>query len=192
MDMQLIRGSCLTGFSALAATHGADPQELLALANIHPDDAGQRDRFIALRNAIAAVEIAAAVLNVADFGRQLAMRQNIDILGPVGVAARTAATVADAFTILDTYMSAYSPGIITRIAPHSDNALTRFEFDFLLHPPAPQAQAIELSLGVALRVLDFFLGTTYRPVAVHLPHPPLDAESHFPDCGPNRVRAGKE
>src|SRR4029077_20107856 len=31
----------------------------------------------------------------ADFGRRLALRQGIEILGPVGVAARTAATVAD-------------------------------------------------------------------------------------------------
>lgn len=179
MDMQLIQGSSLVGFSVLAADHGGDPVALLEFANIDPADAGQRDRYIPLRSAIAAVESAAAVLGVDDFGRELALRQSIDILGPVGVAARTAATAAEAFTILDTYMSAYSPGITARIRPHTDKTLCRFEFDFLLHPTPPQAQAIELALGVTLRVLHLFLGTTFRPVSVHVPHPALGTRTDY-------------
>ena len=179
MDMQLIQGSSLVGFDGLAAALGGDAAALLELAGIDPADAGQRDRHISLRSAIAAVESAAAVLGVDDFGRQLALRQSIDILGPVGVAARTAATAAQAFTLLDTYMSAYSPGITARIHPHTDETLCRFEFDFWLHPAPPQAQAIELALGVTLRVLHLFLGTTYRPVAVHLPHPALGTKSDY-------------
>jgi AraC-like DNA-binding protein len=179
VDMLLVRGSSLTGFSTLVGAHGGDPDVLLQLANIDPDDVGHRDRFVPLRNAIAAVEDAAAVLNMPDFGRQLATRQSIDILGPVGVAARTAATVADAFTILDTYMGAYSPGIGTRISAHPDPALARFEFEFLLNPAPPQAQAIELALGVTLRVLHLFLGTTYRPVTAHLPHPALGTKTDY-------------
>lgn len=179
MDMHLIQGSSLVGFDGLVAAHGGCPAALLELANIDPADAGRRDRYIPLRNAIAAVESAAAVLGVADFGRQLALRQSIDILGPVGVAARTATTVAEAFSILDTYMSAYSPGITARIHSHADETSCRFEFDFLLYPPPLQAQAIELALGVTLRVLHLFLGTTYRPVAVHLPHPALGIKSDY-------------
>lgn len=179
VDMQLIQGSCLLGFTGLVAAHGGDAAALLELAGIDPADAGQRDRYISLRNGIAAVESAAVVLGVDDFGRQLALRQSIDILGPVGVAARTSATVTEAFTILDTYMSAYSPGITARVTSHTDKALRPFEFDFLLNPTPPQAQAIELALGVTLRVLHLFLGTTYRPVSVHLPHPALGTKSDY-------------
>lgn len=177
--MHLIRGSCLTSFDALTTAHGGDPSALLAMAGVDPADAGHRDRYIPLRSAIAAVEGAATVLGVDDFGRRLAARQNIDILGPVGVAARTAATAAEAFTILDTHMGTYSAGISARITPDRDETLCRFEYDFLLRPSPPQAQAIELSLGVTLRVLHLFLGTTYRPVAVHLPHPALGAETDY-------------
>nr|WP_228032397.1 AraC family transcriptional regulator [Mycolicibacterium sp. P9-22] len=179
MDMQLVHGSSLVGFSVLTAAHGGDPAALLELAGIDPAHAGQRERFIPLRSAISAVESAAAVLGMDDFGRQLALQQSIDILGPVGVAARTAITAAEAFTILDTYMSAYSPGITARVHAHSDETLSRFEFEFLLHPAPPQAQAIELALGVTLRVLHLFLGTTYRPVAVHLPHQSLGAKADY-------------
>lgn len=179
LDMHLIRGSCLTGFDELTHECGGDPAALLALAGIDPADAGQRDRYIPLRSAITAVEHAASVLGVTDFGRKLAASQNIDILGPVGVAARTATTVAEAFRILDTHMGTYSPAIAARIHPVPDTTLCRFEYDFLLRPPPPQAQAIELSLGVTLRVLHLFLGTTYRPLAVHLPHSALGTEPDY-------------
>ncbi|MCV7285694.1 AraC family transcriptional regulator [Mycolicibacterium wolinskyi] len=177
--MHLIRGSCLTGFDTLITAHGGDPRALLTQANIDANDAGHRDRYIPLRSAIAAVETAAVVLNIDDFGRQLATRQTIDILGPVGVAARTAATAAEAFTILDAHMNTYSAGVSARITPDPDETLCRFEYDFLLHPSPPQAQAIELALGVTLRVLHLFLGTTYRPVAVHLPHPALGTKTDY-------------
>jgi AraC-like DNA-binding protein len=167
------------GFDELVTTLGGDPVALLELAGIDPADAGRHDRFIALHNAIAAVESAAAVLGADDFGRQLALHQSIDILGPVGLAARTATTAAEAFTILDTHMSAYSPGITARIHPHTDETLCRFEYAFQIHPAPPQAQAMELALGLTLRVLHLFLGTDYRPVAVHLPHRPLGARADY-------------
>ncbi len=179
LDMQLVRGSALTGFAALVAAYGGDPDERLSLAGIDPADAGDDDRFIPLRSAIAAVEESAVVLGVPDFGRQLALRQSIDILGPVAVAARTAATVGLAFDVLVTYIASHSPGITARIGPGSDELLRRFEYGYLLRPAPPQAQAIELSLGLTLQVLRLFLGAGYRPSAVHLPHPPLAAVDDY-------------
>ncbi|MCV7161996.1 AraC family transcriptional regulator [Mycolicibacterium brisbanense] len=171
--MQLVRGSSLTGFAPLVTVHGGDPDTMLTMVGIDPADAGHDDRFIPLRSAISAVEAAATVLGVPDFGRQLGRQQSIDILGPVAVAARTAATVAEALDVLVTYMDSHSPAIAAGITDHADPALRRFEYDFLLRPAPPQAQAIELALGLTLQVLRLFLGTTYRPVAVHLPHTPL-------------------
>ncbi|MFV0494450.1 AraC family transcriptional regulator [Mycobacterium sp.] len=177
--MHLIRGSSLTGFAPLVTRLGGNPDALLTLAGIDPADAGRHDRYVLLRNAIAVVEEAAAVLSVDDFGRQLARYQSIDILGAVGLAARTAATVAEAFTIIDTHMPAYSSGSAARIRPCPDPTRCRFEYDLLLDPPPPQAQAIELALGLTLRALRLFLGTTYRPIAVHLPHPPLGTKTTY-------------
>lgn len=179
LDMQLVRGSSLTGFASLVTAHGGDPDALLAMAGVDPADAGCDDRFIPLRSAIAAVETAATLLGVPDFGRQLGRRQSIDILGPVSVAARTAATVAEAFDVLITHMDSHSPGISARITAHADPELRRFEYGFQLHPSPPQAQALELALGLTLQVLRLFLGTAYRPVAVHLPHPALTGDSDY-------------
>lgn len=177
--MQLVRGSSLTGFVPLVTTNGGDPDVLLAIAGVDLADAGCDDRFIPLRSAIAAVETAATLLDVPDFGRQLGRRQSIDILGPVAVAARTAVTVAEALDVLVTHMDSHSPGISARMTAHIDPELRRFEYGFLLRPVPPQAQALELALGLTLQVLRLFLGAGYRPVAVHIPHPPLTADSEY-------------
>ena len=171
--MSVIRASALTGFHELVTELGGDSQLLLDGAHIRRADLGRTDRFISLPNGTRMLEAAAAGLETPDFGRRLAQRQGIEILGPVGLAARNAATVAEAFIIIDKFMPAYCPAISARMTTHLDPDLYRFEFEYLIDPAPPQAQAIELSLGVTLRVLQLFLGRAYRPVAVQLPHPAL-------------------
>ena len=182
--MAVIRGTALTNFHQLVTELGGDSRTLVTAAHIPYDDVGRHDRFLSLSNGARLLEDTAVALETPDFGRLLARRQGIEILGPVGLAARNAATVADAFVMLDKFMAAYCPAISARIAAHADPDLRRFEFEYLLNPAPPQAQAIELSLGVTLQLLHLFLGPDYRPVSVHLPHPPLTpADAYQRDFG---------
>jgi len=103
----------------------------------------------------------------------LALRQGIEILGPLGVAARTAATVGDTFTIVETFLGAYSPAISARITPSASAGQSFYAFEILIERPPPHPQTTELSLGVSLQVLRFQLGSQYAPLSVHLPHQPL-------------------
>jgi len=177
--MAVIRGTALTNFHELVAELGGDSRELATAAHVPYGDIGRPDRFVSLPNGAQMLEDAAAALRTPDFGRRLAARQGIEILGAVGLAGRNAATVADAFVLFDKFMAAYSPSISARMTAHLDPDLRRFEFEYLLDPAPPQAQAIELSLGVTLQVLRLFLGSGYRPVAVHLPHTALAAADEY-------------
>lgn len=177
--MTVIRGTSLTGYSALVSELGGDPDALLRRAGIQPSDAGRFDSFFTYVSLIHAEESAAAATGARDFGRRLAERQGIDILGPVGVAARTAGTVAEALGIFEAYLAAYSPAISVQTVRLPDERTSFFGFNVLIpHPPA-HPQAIELSLGVALRVFRFLLGSTYAPLAVHLPHEPLTPRDDY-------------
>lgn len=115
--MSVVRGTALANYPSLVAGLGGDPATLLRAAGVRDQDVGNYDAFISIRAAIRAIESAAAVTATMDFGRRLAQRQGIEILGPVGVAARTAATVGDALAIFNTFMAAYSPVIAIRITP---------------------------------------------------------------------------
>lgn len=99
-------------------------------------------------------------------------------LGPVGVAARTAATVGDALAIFNTFMAAYSPVIAIRITPLAGQR-SFIALEFLLDEPASYPQTMELALGVALGVIRLLLGADYAPLAVHLPHDPLTPEAFY-------------
>ncbi|ORW86936.1 AraC family transcriptional regulator [Mycobacterium sp. IEC1808] len=177
--MSVVRGTALSNYAGLVAELGGDPASLLRAACVRERDAGNYDAFISYHAAIKAIESAAQATNAPDFGRRLAERQGIEILGPVGVAARTAATVADALEIFGTYMAAYSPVIALRVTPLAEPQRSFVTLEFLLDNPPPHAQTTELSLGVSIRVFRLLMGADYVPLKVHLPHDPLTPKADY-------------
>ncbi|AQT81298.1 AraC family transcriptional regulator [Mycolicibacterium litorale] len=185
--MSVVRGTSLSNYPKLVSQLGGDPAALLAIAGIDTATVGRQDVFVPLPRVATAIESAAEATSTPDFGRRLAQLQGIEILGPVGVAARTAPTVADALRIFEHFLSAYSPAISLRVTTLADPECTFIEYlmigaDLPLHP-----QGNELSLGVTLRVLRFLLGAGYSPLAVHIPHQPLVAAEdyrHYFGCRP--------
>ncbi|MEZ5130407.1 MAG: AraC family transcriptional regulator [Mycobacterium sp.] len=175
--MSVIRGTALTGFPALVTELGGDPGPLLSRAGINGADVGRFDAFLTYLSLINVVESAAAATRTPPFGRRLGERQGIEILGPVGVAARTGARVADAFTIFEQYLAAYSTAITVTITTEGESAFVEFKV-VIEHPPA-HPQTVELSLTVMLRVLRFLFGAGYTPTSVHLPHQPLSPRQDY-------------
>ncbi|BBX99225.1 AraC family transcriptional regulator [Mycobacterium lacus] len=177
--MSVVRGTALSNYSGLVSELGGDPTGLLRAAGIRARDVGNYDAFIPLRAAIRAIESAAEATATPDFGRRLAKRQGIEILGPVGVAARTAATVADALAIFNTFMAAYSPAIVIRIMPLIDPQQSFIAVEFMLDEATPCPQTTELALGVSLGVFRLLMGADYSSLSVHLPHDPLNPQATY-------------
>ena len=174
-----MRGTSLSNYPRLVTELGGDPVALLANAGIELDACGRHDVFVPLPRVATAIESAAETTDTPDFGRRLAQLQGIEILGPVGVAARTAATVADALRIFENFLSAYSPAISLRTTVDSDPDRTFIEYLMIDPDLPPHPQSDELSLGVTLRVLRFLLGADYAALSVHIPHEPLcDVEDY--------------
>lgn len=175
----MIRGTALSAYPELVAELGGDSGQLLRAAGIRPADVDRFDAFVTYLGVVHAVEAAAAITDTPDFGRRLGHRHGIEILGPVGVAARTSGTVSDAFRIFEQYMAAYSPAVAARLLPSAEQGRSFFEVSVLIEQPPPHSQVTEMSLGVALRVLRFLLGSAYRPMRVHLPHKPLTSRAQY-------------
>jgi hypothetical protein len=171
--VSLIRGTALLGFPELVAELGCSAEPLLRAAGIEPASVGDPDAFISYRSTIDLLESASETTMSPDFGRRLATRQGIDILGPVGVAARTAPTVGAALAAIGQYLAVYSPAITTTVEAAPSRIHARFVFTIVLDRLPEHGQAIELSLGVALRTFRLLIGRDYRPVTVHFPHRPI-------------------
>jgi AraC-like DNA-binding protein len=176
--MTLVRGTSLSGLPELVGSLGGDPTALLDAVGIAESAVGNPDAFVPLPRVALAIETAAALTATPDFGRRLASTQGIEILGPVGVAARTAATAADALAIFEKFLAAYTPGLGVRLRDNNSET-PFFEFLFLDDALPDIPQSTELSLGVTLRILRFLIGERFTPVSIHLPHDPLTPPADY-------------
>ncbi len=191
-DMSVVRGTALSGYPELVTELGGDPAVLLGAAGVPDGSVGAHDVFVPYRAVILAVESAANATGCPDFGRRLALRQDIGNFGPLGVAARTAATVGGGFSIVERFLSAYSPAISARIIPGGraggsarldagegklgpphDPAESFYAFEVLIERSPPHPQTTELSLGVSLGIMRMMFDAPYAPLSVHLPHEAL-------------------
>lgn len=169
-DMSLIRGASLLGYPDLVKELGADPGLLLRAAGVPPAAVGDPEAWIDFDGFVTAVESAASVTGAPDFGRLLALRQGVEILGPVGAALRTAGTAGEALAAASRYLSVYSPALRTELTPAGRPDRVALAFHILVRGLADHRQSSELALGVMLRVLRLLLGPRYSPLAVDVPH----------------------
>lgn len=171
--MSVVRGTALSGYPELVTELGGDPAALLAAAGVPAGAVGTHEVFVPYRAVILAVETAAGATACPDFGRRLALRQDIGNFGPLGVAARTAASVGGGFAIVERFLSAYSPAISARITPGANSDESFYAFEVLIERSPPHPQTTELSLGVSLGIMRMMFDAPYAPLSVHLPHEPL-------------------
>ncbi|MDQ6523475.1 AraC family transcriptional regulator [Nocardioides sp. LHD-245] len=171
--MSLIRGTSLQGFAELVAELGADLRPLLDLAHLPASAVGDHDSFVSYRSVVTVLEAAASATGSDDFGRRLATRQGLEILGPLGVAARTAGTAGAALQSIEQYMAVYSPAIAITVTAPPRARLAELEWRIVVRRPPPHRQAAELALGVAVRVFQLLAGPDFRPRSVQLRHQPL-------------------
>ncbi|WP_194411252.1 AraC family transcriptional regulator [Microbacterium cremeum] len=177
--MSLIRGTSLLGFAELVEELGADADELLARAHLTCGALGDHDTFVDYRSVVAVLEAASVATGAGDFGRRLGERQGIEILGPLGVAARTAPTVGEALHAIEHYMTVYSPALAVRVVPGAAATVATFEWRILAERPPSHRQAAELALGVTCRVFRLLAGPDFLPSTVLLRHEPLVERSDY-------------
>lgn len=180
-DMSLVRGTSLQGFTSLVRELGADPVVLLERAHLSPSTVGDHDSFVSYRSVVAVLEAAAQQTGAGDFGRRLATRQGLEILGPLGVAARTAPTVGAGLQAVEQYMCVYSPALAVGVRASAGDPVAAFEWRIVAERPPAHRQAAELALGVACRVFRLLAGEDFLPTSVQLRHEALTDRSAYVD-----------
>lgn len=179
--MSLIRATSLQGYPELVAELGEDPAALLRAAGIPRNQVGLPDAYLGYRDVVHALESAARATDAPDFGRRLALRQGLEMFGPLAAAARTAPTVGEAFASIHQYLSVYSPALAAGIEADPDERFARFEYVTLEAGLPQQRQAVELALGVALRVARLIAGEHFTAVSAHVPHRALTDPADYDD-----------
>jgi hypothetical protein len=93
-----------------------------------------------------------------DFGLRLAARQDVSVMGAVGLIARSAANVGDALRGVSRNMRYHTPGARLTMIDDERPGYVQMRYDMLLGPGIPRRQAVELSYAVALGFLRLVTG----------------------------------
>ncbi|MDB5968402.1 MAG: AraC family transcriptional regulator [Hydrocarboniphaga sp.] len=141
-----IRSSALTGYRRLVAKLGGDADSLLQRAGIAPGALEVSDELISFRSMVRLLEATAITLACPDFGMQLALEQDMRILGPVGIIGLNSPTVRDAIADMIEHIGFYSPAILCRIDEQTDPRRPLLTYDLRFSGEPHKRQTIELAM----------------------------------------------
>ncbi|MGE8066263.1 AraC family transcriptional regulator [Pseudomonas sp. NPDC089569] len=163
----LIRTSSLTGFREVASQMGGDPDALLKRFRIDPALMLEDDTRVPLRALVGLLEYAAQALDCPDFGLRMAEYQDLQILGPIALIARSSATVGLALADIVRFIGFHSPGIHLDL-DMSEAGAPRLVIDIRLPGLVHQRQMIELAMGVGHNTMKLLCGAHFSAQAILL------------------------
>jgi len=188
----MVRSESLTYFADIVRSRGHDPMALFDSVRIAPASIQQRDQFIPYRQMIQLLENAADQLSCPDFGLRLAQRQySAGILGPLDIAMRNSATVADAWRFCADHVHTYSAGAHLSISDETDTGRTAIRFEIVLPRLYRQRQAVEHALLLSHLATRMFSGQRAEPREVWFAHEPLDDATVHAESFGCRLRFGQ-
>ncbi|WP_063047571.1 AraC family transcriptional regulator [Nocardia pseudovaccinii] len=166
--LYLIRGTVLSGAGDLIAELGGDPDALLRAHNVDPVATEDFERFIRYADAAAVFGDAARLLDCPDFGMRLARRQGIQILGPIGVILRNAATVGDAVDGVCRFLHNIVPVDTAELIRTQRAAV--YSYATIIQNDFDRHQMVEKSLTLAMSAFCSMLGDDFVPLRVTFQH----------------------
>ncbi|ESQ97722.1 hypothetical protein F753_19260 [Stutzerimonas chloritidismutans AW-1] len=161
----LIRTTSFWGFSELVSQLGGQSESLLRQYHIDPRLLGDEEARVPLRSFIEVLEHAALVLDCPDFGLRMAQYQDVHVLGPIALIARSAATVGQALEEIVRFIGYHSPGIRLEL-DSGEPETSRLRIDIRLPGALQQRQLQELAIGVAHNTMKLLCGSSFSAQAV--------------------------
>jgi AraC-like DNA-binding protein len=181
--MSMVRASALSGYKELVHELGGSPAALLDDFRIPVAVLDEPQSFVSYSSLIRLLEHTAVELGCPDFGLRLSLRQDLGILGPLGVAVRNCESLGDAMRCASRYMFVHSPAISFTPQPADQDDHVLLMFEILLGNLGPSVQVTELSIGLAARIVHMLVEKPRPLLGVNFRHArlsPVDTyRAHF-------------
>ena len=179
----LVRAASLTNYSEVARAAGLDPARMLADAGLGSDALREPDLRIPAERVALLLENSATASGMEAFGLRMAETRQLSNLGPVGLLIRDQPTLRESLFVLLRYHAMLNGSLSLMIEEAAGVVVIREAV--IVGSAQPVRQAIELAVGVILRLMRQTLGATWRPRRVCFAHPaPRDASVHLRVFGP--------
>jgi AraC-like DNA-binding protein len=179
----LVRAASLTNYSEVARSVGLDPLRMLADAGLSASVLREPDLMVPADRVGRLLENSAAASKVESFGLRMAETRQLSNLGRVGMLVRDQPTLRDSISVLVRYQALLNGALAVMIEEAAGVVVIREEV--IVGRAQPVRQAIELAIGVMLRLMRQVLGEQWRPRRVCFMHPaPRDVGTHLRVFGP--------
>lgn len=180
----LTRGTTLTGYRELAESLGLDSAQMLQLANLPPEAAGNRDLMVSLESVAVLLDESARKCGQEAFGLMLAETRSVGNLGMLGLMVREEPTVRHALEAIARYGHLQNRGMDLSLEDLGQFTLVHFRLRLRRQELA--RQGIELAAGVVARLLHALTHDLLRPVRACFTHGrPVHFDVHRRVLGPD-------
>lgn len=174
----LVRAAALTSYAEVARAAGLNPQRLLVDAGLSTRVLEDPDLRIPAERAAALLEASAAASGLESFGLRMAESRQLSNMGPVGMLVRDQPTLRDSLVVMLRYHAMLNGSLSLQIEESAGTVVIRE--DVVVGTAQPVRQAVELAIGVMLRLMRRILGEDWRPRRVCFVHPaPRDIGVHL-------------
>jgi len=164
----LIRAAALLHFIDLVTELRADPHKILQEVGLSAEKISDPDALISASAFVNALQLASVKTNRDDFGLQLGIRQDINMLGPIGLLARQCGTAKEALNVISRYINLHNPGAAIELQSSSNKSLLCYDDITGGHPRNPQL--CDLALAIGSQIIGLFVQKPWRPDAVFFIH----------------------
>jgi len=178
-----MRSANLADYEHIARSAGLDPFRMLRLAKLPARVLDDPNLMISVDSVSWLLEESARLSGQQAFGLLLAETRSLASLGMLALMIREEPTLRAAMLSMVRYMRLHNPGVQLRLEDAGDLALLHVGMN--LERRGVWRQAIEMSIGIALRALRMLTGNTFRPVKIQFTHErPASLEVHRRVLGP--------
>lgn len=163
-----LRAAALTNFEHIAGECGLNAQALLSEVGLPSRSLSDSDLMIPALQVARLLEMAAERAKEPAFGLRMAASRRLSNLGPLGLLLRDQPTLRHALDKLASHMHLHNEAFSIKTVDAGDNICIRG--DIILDRDSPRTQAVDAGMGISFRIVQFFLGESWRPKQVNFRH----------------------
>jgi len=168
-----VLASAASGLSDFIQMHGGNPERILGMAGIDPEQLLHPTLSLDLNQYCSVFEEAARQTGNHNFGLRYGQQFRPDSLGLLGYVGMCSATLGEGLRNVARAFPAHQQGSLLRLV--EDGELCRFDYQVQYGAILRKRQDAELSLGMFANLIRHALGQNWAPERVHFEHPQPEA-----------------